>query len=85
MLREDSGCHDITLVEAVAKAMATAYSSADLSPGLQELSEVIAAVDSNLAKTCTLLNDKIKALERKQVTLSHASPSLSALQYVHAH
>ncbi len=40
---------------------------------------MIAVVDSNLAKTCTLLNDKIKALERKQVTLSHASPSLSAL------
>jgi hypothetical protein len=38
VLREDSGCHDITLVEAVAKAMATAHSSADLSPGLQELS-----------------------------------------------
>jgi hypothetical protein len=79
VLREDSGCHDITLVEAVAKAMATAHSSTDLSPGLQELSEVIAAVDSNLAMTCTLLNDKIKALERKQVTLSRTSPSLSAL------
>jgi hypothetical protein len=79
VLREDNGCHNITLVETIAKAMATAHSSADLSPGLQELSEGIAAVNSNLAKTCTLLNDKIKALEQKQVMLSRASPSLSAL------
>ena len=45
----------------------------DLSGEVEELSRNLAGVDANLAKTCTLLNNKIQALERKQVSLSSAA------------
>jgi len=37
----------------------------DLSGEVEELSRNLAGVDADLAKTCTLLNNKIQALERK--------------------
>ncbi len=38
-----------------------------------QVSRNLAGVDADLAKTCTLLNNKIQALERKQVSLSSAA------------
>ncbi len=65
VLREGSGCQEITLVKALAKAMATCKSpSKDLSGSLEALSGVITAVTSNLAKTYKLLDKKFRALER---------------------
>ncbi len=65
-LRENSGQLDLTLVEAVSKVMAAQDAPNEvLTDGLEELAGVITAVDSNLVKNCTLLNSKIKALERK--------------------
>jgi hypothetical protein len=79
VLREDSRCHDIMLVEAVTKVLASAHSSADPSPELQGLSDVIAVVDSDLATNCTLLNEKIKALEHQRVEPSHTSSNCPVL------
>ena len=79
-LWEDSGHFDLNLVEAVSKAMADQESSnKGISDGLEELSDVIAAVDSNLAKNCKLLNAKIKALERKVASTLVPMPALVAL------
>jgi hypothetical protein len=50
-----------------------------ISDGLEELSGVIAAADSNLAKNCKLLNAKIKALERKVASTLVPMPMLVAL------
>jgi len=78
-LRDETGRHDITLVEALIKGMG-ATPQDNLSGEVEELSRNLAGVDADLAKTCTLLNNKIKALERKQVSLSsaaHASPGLT--------
>jgi hypothetical protein len=59
VLREDSGCQGITLVKTVAKVMSTRESpSKSLSGGLKELMGVITAVNSNLAKTCKLLDKR---------------------------
>jgi hypothetical protein len=80
ILREDSGCQGITLVEAVAKAMATHESpSKSLSGGLLELVGVITAIDSYLAKTCKLLNKKIRALEQQLGAVPLAAPTLPVL------
>jgi hypothetical protein len=81
ILQKNSGCQGITLVKAVAKAMAAHESpSKDLSGGLEELSGVIAAVNSNLAKTCKkLLNKKIRALEQQLGAAPLAAPTLPAL------
>jgi hypothetical protein len=52
----------------------------NLSGEVEELSRNLAGVDADLAKTCTLLNNKIQALERKQVSLSSSaqkSPGLT--------
>ena len=52
----------------------------DLSGEVEELSRNLAGVDADLAKTCTLLNNKIQALERKLGALSSAaqpSPGLT--------
>jgi hypothetical protein len=79
-LWEDSRHFDLTLVEAVSKAMANQESSnKGISDGLEELSDVIAAVDSNLAKNCKLLNVKIQALERKVAATPVPAPALVAL------
>ncbi len=81
ILQENSGCQGITLVKAVAKAMAACETpSKDLSGSLEELSGVIAAVNSNLAKTCKkLLNKKIRALEQQLGAAPLAAPTLPAL------
>ncbi len=79
-LWEDSACFYLTLVEAMSKAMANQESpNKDISDGLEELSGMIAAVDSNLAKNCKLLNTKIKALERKVVSTLVPTSALVAL------
>ncbi len=53
-LWEDSRHFDLTLVEAMSKAMADQESPHEaISDGLEELSGVVAAVDSNLAKTAS--------------------------------
>jgi len=52
----------------------------NLSDEVKELSRNLAGVDADFAKTCTLLNNKIQALGRKQVSLSNAaqkSPGLT--------
>ena len=69
-LRDETGRRDITLVEAVMKG---------LSGEVEELARNLAGVDADLAKTCTLLNNKIQALERKQVSLSSAAPASPGL------
>ena len=71
-LRDETGRHDITLVKAVIKGMAGTPQD-NLSGEVEELSRNLAGVDADLAKTCTLLNNKIQALERKQVSLSSAA------------
>ncbi len=50
-----------------------------ISDGLEELSGVIAVVNSNLGKNCKLLNAKIKALERKVASTPVLAPALVAL------
>ena len=78
-LRDETGRRDITLVEAVMKSMAGTPQDV-LSGEVEELARNLAGVDADLAKTCTLLNNKIQALERKQVSLSsaaQASPGLT--------
>ena len=77
-LRDETGRHDITLVEAVIKGMAGTPQD-NLSGEIEELLRNLAGVDADLAKTCTLLNNKIQALERKQVSLSSATQSLPGL------
>jgi hypothetical protein len=79
VLQEDMGRHDITLVDAVTKVLAVGSSSAESSAEVQELSQVVEEVDNDLAKACTFLNNKIKALERKQAMLAAAPSSVSAL------
>ena len=51
----------------------------DLSIDVEELSRNLAGVDADLAKTCTLLNNKIQALERKLVGVSSAAQSSPGL------
>ena len=67
-LRDETGRRDITIVEAVMKSMAGTPQDV-LSSEVEELARNLAGVDADLAKTCTLLNNKIQALERKQVSL----------------
>ena len=63
-LRDETRRRDITLVEAVMKVMAGTPQDV-LSGEVEELARNLAGVDADLAKTCTLLNNKIQALKRK--------------------
>jgi hypothetical protein len=51
----------------------------NLSGEVEELSRNLAGVDADLAKTCTLLHNKIQSLERNLVSLSSAAPSMHGL------
>ena len=77
-LRDETGRHDITLVEAVIKGMG-ATPQDNLSGEVEELSRNLAGVDADLAKTCTLLHNKIQSLERTLVSLSSTAPSTHGL------
>jgi hypothetical protein len=78
VLREDSGLHGITLMEAflklVEKEAPQDSSCIHVSGELEELSGMVAAIDNNLTKNCRLLNDKIKALEGMLAALPRLSP-----------
>jgi hypothetical protein len=74
-LWEDSGQLDLTLVKAVSKVMAAQDApNKVLTDGLEELSGVIVAVDSDLVRNCTLLNSKINALEWKLASAPASAP-----------
>ncbi len=81
VLRDDSGLPSLTIVNAVAKMapLPTPQESSgdDLSSKLVALSDLIAAVDSDFSKTCTILNNKIKALERTLASAPLALPTLT--------
>ena len=77
-LRDETRRRDITLVEAVMKVMAGTPQDV-LSGEVEELARNLAGVDADLAKTCTLLNNKIQALERKQVAFSSVAQALPGL------
>jgi hypothetical protein len=65
-MREDREEPGLTLVEAVTQLLDRKDSSDEDSPQvLEELSDLIASVNSDLITNCRLLNDKIKFLERK--------------------
>ena len=78
-LRDETGRRDITLVEAVLKGMGGATPQDNLSGEVEELSRNLAGVDADLAKTCTLLHNKIQSLERTLVSISSTAPSTHGL------
>ncbi len=63
VLRDDSGLHDITLVDAVARLISSMapqdHTIDDVASNIKALSGLIAAVNADLGKTCTILNNKI--------------------------
>jgi hypothetical protein len=63
VLQDDNGLHDITLVDAVARLISSMASQDhtvdDVASDIEALSGLIAAVDADLGKTCTILNNKI--------------------------
>jgi hypothetical protein len=81
VLRDDSGLPSLTIVNAVAKMapLTTPHESSgdDLSSKLVALSDLIAAVDNDFSKTCTILNNKIKALERTRASAPLVLPALT--------
>jgi hypothetical protein len=78
-LREESGQNDITLVEAVIKALA-ATPQEELSGEVEELSKTPAEVGTDLARNCTLLNNKIQSLEKTHASLGSVNHSSAGLQ-----
>jgi hypothetical protein len=74
VLREDSGVHDLTLVDAVSKIIESLGESRriskdeDVAGSLEDLSGMVRAIDADLAKTYRQLNAKIKALEQAQAS-----------------
>ena len=69
VLREETGHHDVTLVEAVL----------GLEKAMDDLTTTLAEVDEDLVRNCTLLDNKTQVLEKKQRAISNASPSPSSL------
>ena len=61
ILREDTGLGN--LVDAIIKALDSGPRSQDHEAAVMELSKTVNNIDNDLAKACTLLNEKIKALE----------------------
>ncbi len=63
LLRDDSGLHDITLVDAVTRLISSMapqdHTVDDVASDIEALSGLTAAVDADLGKTCTILNNKI--------------------------
>jgi hypothetical protein len=63
VLRDDSGLHDITLVDVVTRlisSMAPQEHTVDgVASNIKALSGLIAAVNTDLGKTCAILNNKI--------------------------
>ncbi len=63
VLRDNSGLHDITLVDAVARLISSIapqdHTVDDVASNIEALSRLIAAVNADLGKTCTILNNKI--------------------------
>jgi hypothetical protein len=70
VLRDDSGLHDIMLVDAVARVISSMalqdHTIDNVASDIEDLSGLIAAVNADLSMTCTILNNKIRALERLQ-------------------
>jgi hypothetical protein len=83
VLRDNSGFHDITLVDAIAGLISSIapqdHTVDDVASDIEALSVLIAAVDTDLGKTCTILNNKIRALERLQASPPVTLQSLPAL------
>jgi hypothetical protein len=85
VLREDSGFHGITVVDALLKLLEKGApqdsSGEDVSGGLEALSGMVVAIGNNLSKNCRLLNNKIKALEGMVASMPrsppHALPALT--------
>jgi len=70
VLREETGRHDVTLVEAVL----------GLEKAMDELTTTLAEVDEDLVRNCTLLDkNKTQVLEKKQHAIGNTSPSPSSL------
>ena len=78
-LREESGQNNITLVEAVIKALAVTPQD-ELSGEVEELLKTLAEVDADLARNCTLLNNKIQTLEKMQASLASVRHSSAGLK-----
>ena len=80
-MREDREELGLTLVEAVTRTLDRKdCSNEDSLQVLEELSDLITSVDADLITNCKLLNDKIKALERKSTVDTrppHANLSLT--------
>jgi hypoxanthine-guanine phosphoribosyltransferase len=68
-LREETGRHDVTLVEAVL----------GLGKAIDKLTTTLAEVDEDLVHNCTLLDNKTQVLERKQRAIGNTGPSPSSL------
>ena len=74
VLREDSGVHDLTLVDTVSKIIESLGESRrpsedeDVVGSLEDLFGMVRAIDADLVKTYSQLNAKIKALERAQAS-----------------
>ncbi len=83
ILQEDSGLPSLRIIDAVVRmAPLTApqvSSGEDWSSKLGALSDLIAAIDNDLSKTCSPLNNKIKALERAQASSPGGHQDLPAL------
>jgi len=69
VLREETGRHDVTLVEAVL----------GLEKAVDELTMTLAEVDEDLVRNCTLLDNKTQVLEKKQHAIGNTSPLPSSL------
>ncbi len=63
VLRDNSGLHNITLVDTVPRLISSMapqdHTVDNVASNIKALSGLIAAVDANLRKTCTILNNKI--------------------------
>jgi hypothetical protein len=68
-LREKTGRHDMTLVEAML----------GLGKAIDELSTTLTEVDEDLVRNCTLLDNKTQVLARQQRALGNTGPSTSSL------
>ncbi len=83
VLRDNSGLHDILLVDADARLISSMapqdHTVDNVASNIEALSGLIATVDADLGKTCTILNNKIQALERLQASPPVTSQSLPTL------